>query len=118
MITLNNIFFIENTPVMTSASRSYLHNNMKYLDPYKVNSIEIRGHTSFNDSKVRQDTPLYKLSNKRAETIYYFLINEGFNPSKLSYKGFGNTQLQYRKPANSAEQRKNSRIEIVVFKNQ
>ena len=49
--------------------------------------IEIRGHT---DIRGKDNYNKY-LSRKRAKSVVLFLIDNGINPARMQYKGFGST---------------------------
>ena len=51
-------------------------------------TIEISGHTD----NVGNDTDNQVLSERRAQAIYNFLIENGVEDIRLSYKGYGETQ--------------------------
>jgi hypothetical protein len=46
------------------------------------------------------------------------MIDGGFDSTKLSHKGYGNSKLLFPQPVNIEEKRKNMRVEITVFKAQ
>lgn len=84
-MTLENVFFDLNKS--TLRKESYVELN-KLRDFLSVNSgikIEIGGHTdSRGDSKLNK-----KLSEDRAKSVYDYLISQGIEATRLSYKGYG-----------------------------
>jgi outer membrane protein OmpA-like peptidoglycan-associated protein len=50
--------------------------------------VQINGHTD----NVGAPTVNLKLSNDRAKTVVDFLIKQGINSKRLTYKGFGETK--------------------------
>lgn len=53
-----------------------------YLDSVKSVDVHIRGHVCCGPDK--------KLSRKRAKYVYKFLIAQGIDKKRLSYKGYSN----------------------------
>lgn len=69
--------------------------------------VEADGHTcDLGREKYNQ-----KLSERRAKAVVDYLVNNGIDPQRLSWKGFGETQPAY--PNTSEENRaKNRRVEL------
>lgn len=58
---------------------------------------------------------LYTTSTDRAKTVYRFLLDNGIDENRLSFKGFGSTQPIYPLPEKNEEQRvANRRVEILI----
>ena len=72
--------------------------------------IEIRGHTD----NVGNDAENQTLSQRRAKAVYDFLIQNGIEATRLTYKGFGKTQPI---DTNDTEQGRanNRRTEFVIL---
>ena len=83
---------------------------MKFLNENSQQKIEIRGHTD----EVGQAKANQILSEKRANAIKQYLVNQGIEASRIQTKG-----LSFLKPKVApiqAEARKlNRRIEIVLL---
>jgi outer membrane protein OmpA-like peptidoglycan-associated protein len=118
VIVLDYIYFEPDLPVLTSGSVSALPYYVSILKKYRNNEMEIGGHVNHTDSKLKETDPLFKLSEKRAKEVYEYLIDYGFDSTKLSHKGYGNSKLLFPSPANLEEKRKNMRVEITVYKKQ
>ncbi|MDQ3049476.1 MAG: OmpA family protein, partial [Bacteroidota bacterium] len=73
-------------------------------------NIEISGHTD-NEG---EDTFNLKLSEDRAKNVVTFMIANGINKDRLSYKGFGETRPLVTNDT-SANRMKNRRIEFKVL---
>ena len=59
-----------------------------------------------------------KISEKRAKTVYNFLIKNRINKNRLSYTSFGNTKPIYPIPEKTEEERiANRRVEVEIVAN-
>lgn len=74
--------------------------------------VELDGHTcDRGPEKYNQ-----KLSERRAKAVLDYLVNNGIDPQRLSWKGYGETQPAY--PNTSEENRaKNRRVELTPILN-
>ncbi len=108
-ITLNNIQFNNNSFVLKEQSMVELNTLVQLLSINKNINITIQGHTDNIGKKEDND----RLSTQRAKTVMDFLVNNGIDPKRLLYKGFGST-----KPIadNATEQGRamNRRTEFIV----
>ncbi|MEP6748346.1 MAG: OmpA family protein [Bacteroidota bacterium] len=116
VIVLDHIYFQPDQPILTPGSMDALPDYISILKKYKNSYMEVGGHVNHTDSKLKNTDPLFKLSEKRAEVIYGYLIDYGFDSAKLTHKGYGNSQLLFSMPSGIEEKRKNMRVEITVFK--
>jgi len=57
-----------------------------------------------------------ELSEERAQAILDYLKDEGVDASRMSAKGYGATQMIYKKPENEDQAKVNRRVEIRVTK--
>ena len=115
IITLADINFIEDSPNLTEASRMIIPEYVRMLQRYKGDSLEIDGYCHSQTPITSTSDPLFKLSVKRARLIYDYLIDEGFDRTKLSYKGMGNARPKNEHALTAEEARANMRVEIRVF---
>jgi outer membrane protein OmpA-like peptidoglycan-associated protein len=116
VISLSDINFDEDTPNLTAASRLMLPGYIQRLRRYKGDSLEVDGYCNSLTPITSTKDPLFQLSIKRAKLIYDFLIEDGFDPARLSYKGMGNTSPRNPHPVTSEEARANMRVEIRIFR--
>jgi hypothetical protein len=87
MVVLNNIFFDTNKFSLLPESKVELQQLIQFLTSNPAVSIEIGGHTdNIGDAKSNQ-----VLSEKRAQTVYDYLVSNKIPPSRLSYNGYGET---------------------------
>jgi len=109
------INFIVDTPVPTDATRLILPGYVARLRQYATKRMEIDGFCN-SLSPLRGPTdPLFILSVNRAKFMYDYLIEAGFDPARLTYKGMGNASPINPDPTTRAEMDANMRVEIKIF---
>ena len=112
MVVLNNIFFDTNKFNLLPESKVELQQLIHFLNANPKVSIEISGHTD----NIGDDKSNLLLSGNRAKTVYDYLISSKVSPSRLSYKGYGETRPV--SDNNTDEGRKNNRrTEFIITKN-
>ncbi len=110
-VVLKNIFFDTDSYNLKQESKTELLSLVKFMQQNPTIHFEIGGHTD-NVGK-----PAYNLalSTNRAKAVYEFLIANGIDANRLTYKGFGDT-----KPcvANDTEEHKaqNRRTQLSITK--
>lgn len=83
-VILKNIFFEFDSYALKPESKTELFKLQLFLEANPTVNIEIGGHTDNKGSKeYNQD-----LSENRAKTVADYLINEGINKSRITYKGY------------------------------
>ena len=87
-VVLKNVFFETNKYDLKDESRVELMKLHNFMQNNPAVSIEISGHTD----NVGNDNDNQTLSENRAQAIYNFLIENGIEVDRLSYKGYGETQ--------------------------
>lgn len=87
-VVLKNVFFETNKYDLKDESRVELMKLHSFMQNNPAVSIEISGHTD----NVGNDNDNQILSENRAQAIYNFLIENGIEADRLSYKGYGETQ--------------------------
>lgn len=87
-VRLNYIFFEFNSADLTDSSLTELQKIIRFLTENPDTKIIIEGHT---DDQGADDYNML-LSENRAKAVYDFLINEGFNPALITYKGYGESR--------------------------
>jgi len=116
VIVLDNVYFKPDMPVIDGQSFSTLNNYLYIIHKYPGRFIEVRGHVNHTDSELKPGDPLFILSEKRAKVIYEFFLDHGVKKELMSYKGYGNAHLLYKKPQNLEEKLKNMRVELVIHR--
>ncbi len=87
-VVLNNIFFETNKYDLKNESKVELNKLIDFLNNNKNVAIEIGGHT---DNTGGRDLNV-KLSDNRAKSVYNYLIQNGIDASRLSYKGYADDE--------------------------
>lgn len=110
-IPLENLFFEFNKYKLSEESYPELNRFMKFLKQNKNLKIEISGHTDNIGNKNYNK----QLSQKRADAVKTYLVNNGINTKQLSAKGYGMS-----KPISSNKSKegraKNRRVEFRVLR--
>lgn len=108
---LQNIYFDYDSDILRNESKAELNKLIEFL---KINfsvHIEISGHTDNVGNRQYNQ----KLSENRAKAVYLYLIENGIDSNRLTYKGYADT-----KPIASNEtetgRAKNRRTEIMIIK--
>ncbi|MCG6960293.1 OmpA family protein [bacterium BMS3Abin03] len=110
-IVLEGITFETGKANITPESEKVLQGALKTLKTYPDIVVEISGHTDDVGSKASN----LKLSQRRADAVRFWLIQNGIDPDRLIAKGYGEDFPIV--PNNSAENRRmNRRIEFKRIK--
>jgi outer membrane protein OmpA-like peptidoglycan-associated protein len=115
VISLQHINFVVDTPIPTDVTQTVLPGYVKLLQQYKDRHMEIDGYVNSFVPLHGESDPLFILSLKRAKFIYDYLVDAGFDPAKLTYKGMGNATPINPEPATRDEMNANMRVEIKVY---
>lgn len=108
-IVLRNIFFETDSFNLLSNSKAELNHLFNFLANNEKMMVEISGHTD----NAGNDHYNQRLSEKRAHSVYQYLVSMGIDPLRLSYKGYG--QAKPVAPNETIEGRAlNRRTEIIV----
>jgi outer membrane protein OmpA-like peptidoglycan-associated protein len=106
-IVLEGITFETGKSDITPESAVVLQGALKTLTTYKDIIVEISGHTD----DVGSSSSNQKLSQKRADSVRFWLISQGVEPDRIIAKGYGE---EYPRVPNDSKdnKRKNRRIEF------
>jgi outer membrane protein OmpA-like peptidoglycan-associated protein len=115
VLALHRINFIVDTPIPTDSTRSILPQFVSELERFRDHHLEIDGYVNSLAPLRGAKDPLFILSVHRAKFIYDYLVNAGFDPAKLSYKGMGNASPINPHPVTRQEMDANMRVEIRVY---
>lgn len=89
-ITLKNVFFDFTKATLRPESTVELNKLRDFLKANPAVKIEIGGHTDTRGDAADNLT----LSQNRAKAVYDFLIAQGIDAKRLSYKGYGETKTK------------------------
>jgi outer membrane protein OmpA-like peptidoglycan-associated protein len=87
-VVLQNIQFEFNSAALTADSETGLQILTAFLKRNPDLKVELAGHTD----NVGNAAANQKLSEQRAKAVYDYLVQHGIAASRLSYKGYGQTQ--------------------------
>jgi outer membrane protein OmpA-like peptidoglycan-associated protein len=111
-IRLQNVNFHKNSDVVLDKSKPVLDELLKIMKENPKLKIQIQGHVCCMPETTA------KISEKRAKTVYNFLIKNRINKNRLSYTSFGNTRPIYAIPEQNEDERiANRRVEIEIVAN-
>lgn len=106
-IQVNNIFFETNRYELKTESHMELNRWVKFLKSQKDLKCEICGHTD-NVGSLNHNQ---ELSEKRARSVIYYLVENGIDKERLLSRGFGESQpITSNETENGRQQ--NRRVEI------
>lgn len=109
-IVLKNVFFETGKYVLREESKMELEKLSVLMQKNPNLKIEIGGHTD----NVGNDADNQVLSENRAKIVVEFIISKGIDKSRLTFKGYGETQFIDNNDTESARQN-NRRIELKVI---
>lgn len=106
---INDINFATNSYELNKQSRIVIDEFVSFLKMNPTMKIAVQGHT--DDVGKKEDNLV--LSDNRARVVYEYIIDQGIQPERLSYKGFGMEKPLV--PNNSdANRAKNRRTEFLI----
>ncbi|OFX18293.1 MAG: hypothetical protein A2033_17750 [Bacteroidetes bacterium GWA2_31_9] len=108
-IKLNNIYFETNSANLKPESIVVLDNFIEFLEENQTIKFIIQGHTD----DVGDDAQNMILSTERAKSVYNYLVLMDIDPSRISYKGLGETK-PVAKNDSDAHRALNRRTEFVI----
>lgn len=86
-ITLDNVFFQTGRYTLLESSLVELDKVVELLQSHPTMKIQLGGHTDNTGNPIDNQ----RLSEQRAKACHDYLIQRGINPTRLSYKGYGET---------------------------
>jgi outer membrane protein OmpA-like peptidoglycan-associated protein/tetratricopeptide (TPR) repeat protein len=89
LIIIENIYYPSGSYALTSDAELVINKALQALFSNTQISIEVQSHTD----ALAGDTYNMDLSQKRANAVVNYMINNGIEKSRLKAKGFGETQL-------------------------
>ncbi|MDR0385425.1 MAG: OmpA family protein [Prevotellaceae bacterium] len=111
-MVFSNITFETNSAEINTESYSELNRLLSFMERNPDLKIEIAAHTDDIGSNEYNS----RLSDKRAESVVKFLVDNNISKTRVQSKGYG--ELQPLAPNDSDENRaKNRRVEIKIIEN-
>lgn len=115
-MALNDLFFQSGTPLLMNASEQALDGVVAFMKFNSTLRIEIGGHINKpNRAPVSESSSSFKLSEARAEVVHSYLIDKGISKDRLTYKGYGNSEMIHPRANNPIQEQLNRRVELKVI---
>lgn len=111
VLTLNNVFFDANKSTLKENSREQLLEIAEFLKSNPNIYVEIGGHTN----GLPEDDFCLQLSDARAKNVAEFIIQQGVESSRVTYKGYGKS-FPIADNATLEGRKKNQRVELKIIK--
>jgi OmpA-OmpF porin, OOP family len=111
MVILNNIFFDVDKYELKSKSIPELEKIIRFMKENAQVSVEISGHTDNSGQSAYNQ----QLSERRAQSVYNYLIEKGIAKNRLLTKGYGSDKPIASNENETGKQR-NRRIEFRIIK--
>ena len=112
-LRLKKLNFYNRSGVVVPKSEPILVELLQIMRDNPKLKIEIQGHICCQSEGDRED-----ISTLRCKTVYNYLIDNGIDKSRLSYKGFGSSMPLYPIPErNEFERDENRRVEVQITEN-
>lgn len=109
-IALRNVFFATNKSEVLEESRVELDKLVEILKNNPTMRIELGGHTD----NVGRPEDNQRLSESRAKAVYDYLVGHGIESSRMTYKGYGESQPVASNDTDEGRQ-KNRRTELKIL---
>ncbi len=118
-LVLRNINFAGGLHRFLPESYPMLEELLDAMRTYPALVIRVEGHICCNPTPadgLDNETGLFNLSEARAKAVKDYLVKNGIDPKRISYKGFGHSIPLYPYPEKSLEEEKlNRRVEIRIL---
>lgn len=122
-LVLKNLYFVGNSDQLLDNSKPTLPKILKFMQLNPELKVEIAGHINVphpekgKEGYTQKNTSAWELSENRAKTVYNYLIDSGISVERLSWKGYGNSQMLKPYARTEADQQLNRRVEIRILEN-
>jgi len=115
-VAIRNFYFVGNEAILLKTSEPELPKVLKFMQVNPDIRIEVAGHIN-NPLKTPEQLEKWEwtLAINRAKLVYDYLLRNGIAAERMTYKGYGNTEMLFPLPgASESEQEQNRRVEIRV----
>ncbi len=110
VISLDGVYFDSNSADLKATSTSTLDRAVKTLKKRSKINVEVAAHTDSQGSEAYNEA----LSNRRAASVKEYLISHGISTSRLTSKGYGESQ-PVASNMEAAGRAKNRRVELRIM---
>jgi outer membrane protein OmpA-like peptidoglycan-associated protein len=119
-VVLSDIRFEQASHVLLKSSKPALNAMLDALKTLPALQMEIQGHMCCDDPLTVDgfdiDTKEFSLSYNRAKTVYDFMVQNGIDASRLTYKSFGARKRLVNPEVTDEDRSKNRRVEFLITK--
>lgn len=112
-VILEDIRFVGNDVTVMKNSQGSMLQLLRFMQQNPTTRIEIQGHV--NGPTYKNTKEFIELSTGRAKAVYDFLLVNDIEPERLSYKGYGNSQMLFPEPKNKDQSEANRRVEVKIL---
>ena len=109
VLTLGDVLFTSGRADLKAGATSNLNQLVAFLNEYSNRNVEIEGHTD----SVGSDDSNQGLSQRRADSVRTYLIQQGIRPERLTASGKGEHQPVADNDSESGRQQ-NRRVEVII----
>lgn len=110
-ITIDNIYYDFDEYYLREDALVELAKLVDLLNKNPNITIELGSHTDSNGTEIYN----INLSDNRAKAVVKFLVESGINPSRLSWRGFGENQLLIYPEMSDYDEQANRRTEFRIM---
>jgi outer membrane protein OmpA-like peptidoglycan-associated protein len=115
-IYLEKVLFERGSSQLTAQAKKELDKIAILLLKYKTIHFEVQGHVcctpTYHREAVDRETKKRELSVNRAKRVFNYLFKKGISNSRMTYRGYGNTQSLKQGGA------LDRRVELLILKNE
>ncbi len=110
-LQVSNLYFDADSTNMTEASYPVLKEIAGFLEDNPLVAIEVGGHTN----NIPEHEYCDQLSSERAKSVALYIVQQGIDPNRLVYKGYGKRVPKYSNRTEDGR-RRNQRVEIKILR--
>ena len=110
-IQVSRLYFEADSTIMTEESYPVLNEIADFLKENPLVAIEVGGHTN----NVPPHEYCDQLSSERAKSVALYIAQQGIDPNRLVYKGYGKREPKYSNRTEDGR-RRNQRVEIKILR--
>lgn len=110
-LKFEHISFVGDKATILPSSKGDLILLTSFLKENPHINVEIGGHVN---ARGRNKGIYKKLSKERAKAIVDYLVDKNIKPTQLTYVGYGNSKIIYKKALTESQSKANRRVEVIV----
>lgn len=114
-VDIPELYFVGNEDELLPRSAQALPRVLRFMQLNPGITVEIAGHINApNLPEFSSQTPDFQLSVRRARKVYLYLRNNGIHEARMTYQGYGNSEMRFPRARSEMQQEANRRVEIRV----